>query len=104
MRSSLASGRFCSGRSIRGSRATERVPTVLELAADLGITPDFGTRLVQLLRRELSAGCVSHYRGRFSLTTAGRAIVEGDTSRLQSPQQAAPSGEDTPSEASLNPT
>jgi hypothetical protein len=78
-------------------------PTVLELAADLGITPDFGhTQLVELLRHELSAGCVSHYRSRFSLTAAGRQNVEGHTPRLQSRQQADLSGENTPNEASLN--
>jgi hypothetical protein len=79
-------------------------PTVLELAADLGITPDFGhTQLVERLRRELSAGYVSHYRGRFSLTAAGRELIEAHTSRLQPPQRPEPRGEDTLSEASLNP-
>jgi hypothetical protein len=50
---------------------------------------------VELLRRELSAGCVSHHRRQFSLTEAGRQMVEGDTSRLQSRQQADLSGENT---------
>jgi hypothetical protein len=63
-------------------------PTVRELAADLGVTPDFGhSQLVERLRRELSAGCVSHYRGRFSLTAAGREMIERDTPRLPSLQR-----------------
>jgi hypothetical protein len=56
-------------------------PTVLELAADLGIPPDFGhSQLGGRLGHEVSAGFVSHYRGRFSLTAAGREVVEGDIS------------------------
>jgi hypothetical protein len=46
-------------------------PTVVELAADLGIPSDFGhSQLVERLRHEVSAGFVSHYRGRISLTAA----------------------------------
>jgi hypothetical protein len=44
------------------------------------------------------------YRGRFSLTAAGREMVEGDTSRLQPLQQPDLRGEDISIEASLNPT
>ena len=52
-------------------------PTVPELAADLGITPEFGHHdLVVRLRRELSLGRISHQRGRFGLTRAGRDFVE----------------------------
>jgi hypothetical protein len=76
-------------------------PTVVELAADLGIPPDFGhSQLVGRLRHEVSAGFVSHYRGRISLTAAGQELVEGDTSRLLPPQQPAPRGEHASSEAS----
>jgi hypothetical protein len=80
-------------------------PTVVELAADLGIPSDFGhSHLVERLRHEVSAGFVFHYRGRISLTAAGREIVEGDTTPSQSPRQAELRGEHTPSEAALNPT
>lgn len=55
-------------------------PTVPELAADLGITPDFGhTYLVVRLRRELSLGHISHRGNRFRLTPAGRVLAESDT-------------------------
>jgi hypothetical protein len=77
-------------------------PTVRELAADLGIPPDFGhSQLVERLRREVSAGFVSHYRGRISLTAAGQETVEGDkTFRLLPPSQPAPCEQHTLSEAS----
>lgn len=76
-------------------------PTVVELAADLGIPPDFGhSRLVGRLQREVSAGFVSHYRGRICLTAAGREMIECHTSPLLPPQQPAPRGEHTPSKAS----
>lgn len=76
-------------------------PTVRELAADLGIPPDFEHgHLVERLRREVSACFVTHYRGRISLTAAGQELVDGHTSRLQPPQQPAPRREQTPSEAS----
>jgi hypothetical protein len=76
-------------------------PSVRELAADLGIPPDFGhSHLVERLRREVSACFVTHYRGRISLTAAGQELVDGHTSRLQPPQQPAPRREQTPSEAS----
>lgn len=55
-----------------------RGPTVPELAADLGITPDFGhAQLVKLLQRELATGCVAYLRGRVELTGAGRSQLEG---------------------------
>jgi hypothetical protein len=80
-------------------------PTVRELAADLGIPPDFGhSQLVERLRFEVSAGFVSHYRGRISLTAAGCEMVERDTRASRSPQRADLRGGDTPREASLNPT
>jgi hypothetical protein len=80
-------------------------PTVRELAADLGIPPDFGhSQLVGRLRHEVSAGFVSHHRGRISRTAAGHEKVEGDTTASQSPHHANLRGEHTPSEASLNPT
>jgi len=53
-------------------------------------------------RCELSVGCVSHYGGRFSLTAAGLALVEGDSRRLQS-QQADLSSGDTPSQSLTEP-
>jgi hypothetical protein len=78
---------------------------VRELAADLGIPPDFGhSQLVGRLRHEVSAGFVSHHRGRISRTAAGHEKVEGDTTASQSPHHANLRGEHTPSEASLNPT
>jgi hypothetical protein len=80
-------------------------PTVVELAADLGIPSDFGhSQLVERLRHEVSAGFVSHYRGRISLTAAGREMVEGDTTASQSLRQSALRSEHSPREASLNPT
>lgn len=80
-------------------------PTVVELGVDLGIPPDFGrSQLVGRLRREVSAGFVSHYRGRNSLTAAGREMVAGNATASHSPQQADPRGEESPSEASLNST
>jgi hypothetical protein len=80
-------------------------PTVVELAADLGIPSDFGHgHLVERLRHEVSAGFVSHYQGRINLTAAGREMVEGDTAASQSPRQSDLRGEHTQSEASLNPT
>jgi hypothetical protein len=83
----------------------KRGPTVVELTADLGIPPDFGhSQLVGRLRHEVSAGFLSHYRGRIGLTAAGREMVEGDTTASQSPQQADLRGEHTPSEVSLNST
>jgi len=64
-------------------------PTVIELAADLGITPDFGHHhLVGRLRRQHAAGFVSHYRRRLTLTTAGRAMIKGDSPRSESLPQA----------------
>jgi hypothetical protein len=89
-------------RAIDSYKARHRTgPTVRELAADLGIPADFGhSHLVERLRREVSAGFATHYRGRISLTTAGQELVEGDTSRLQPPQQPAPRGQRTASEAS----
>jgi hypothetical protein len=79
-------------------------PTVRELAADLGIPPDFGhSQLVDRLLHEVSAGFVSHYRGRISLTAIGREKVEGETTASQWHQQADVRREETPS-ASLNPT
>jgi hypothetical protein len=76
-------------------------PTVVELAADLGIPPDFGhSHLVGRLRHQVSAGFVSHYQGRISLTAAGREMMEGHTSRLLRPQQPARRGERIPSKAS----
>ncbi len=89
-------------RAIDSYKARHRTgPTVLELAADLGIPPDFGhSHLVERLRREVSAGFVTHYRGRISLTAAGREKVEGDkTSPLLPPPQPEPRREQTPSEA-----
>ncbi len=78
---------------------------MVELAADLGIPSDFGhSQLVERLRHEVSAGFVSHYRGRISLTAAGREMAEGDTSASESPRQSDLRGEHIPSEASLNPT
>ena len=76
-------------------------PTVRELSADLGITPNFGhSQLVDLLRQEVSTGHVAHYAGRFSLTAAGRRVIEGDGLPEPADQpQADP--EDTPGEASL---
>ena len=76
-------------------------PTVRELSADLGITPDFGhSQLVDLLRQEVSAGHVAHYAGRFSLTAPGRRLIEGDG--LPEPaEQSQPDREDTMGKASL---
>jgi hypothetical protein len=54
-------------------------PTVSELAADLGIPPDFGHHdLVGRLQRELSLGRLSHYGSRFRLTQAGRDLAGAD--------------------------
>jgi hypothetical protein len=51
-------------------------PTVPELAADLGITPDFGHHdLVTRLKSELSLGHISHHSGRVRLTRAGRVLA-----------------------------
>jgi hypothetical protein len=80
-------------------------PTVVELAADLGLPPDFGhTHLAGRLRHEVSAGFLSHYRGRISLTAAGHEKIEGDTTASQSPHHTDLRAEHTPSEASLNAT
>jgi hypothetical protein len=67
-------------RAIDAHRSDHREgPTVPELAADLGITPDFGHNdLVARLQRELSLGNVSHYRSRYKLTRAGRALAESE--------------------------
>lgn len=61
-------------------------PTVPELAADLaanlGIPPDFGHRdLVGRLQRELSLGRVSYFCRRLRLTRAGRDFVDSGTPR-----------------------
>lgn len=56
-----------------------RGPTAPELAADLGIPAEFGhTDLVERLKRQVSLGRVAHYRGRFTLTMAGRSVLERD--------------------------
>ena len=48
-------------------------PTVSELAADLGIPPEFGHRhLVEELQRQVELGHVSDYAGHVQLTSAGR--------------------------------
>ncbi len=55
-------------------------PTVPELAADLGIRPDFGHRdLVARLRHELSFGHVVYFSSRFRLTLAGRDFADSAT-------------------------
>jgi hypothetical protein len=57
-------------------------PTVRELAADLGLPADFGHRhLVEHLKREVVLERVSHYRGRFTLTTAGRLELDAEEAR-----------------------
>jgi hypothetical protein len=54
-------------------------PTVPELAADLGIAPDFGhDDLAVRLERELSRGRVSNRGSRYRLTRAGRALAESE--------------------------
>lgn len=54
----------------------EHGPTVPELAAYLGIKPDFGhSHLVAHLQQELLLGRVSHYGNRVKLTRAGRSFV-----------------------------
>lgn len=67
----------------------ENGPTVPELAADLGITRDFGhSHLVAHLQREQSLGHVSHYGGRFKLTRAERSVVEYEIGTSPSPAAA----------------
>lgn len=52
-------------------------PKVSELATDLGIPADFGHHhLVERLRHELTHERLAHFRGRFTLTAAGRLALE----------------------------
>jgi len=60
-------------------------PTVLELAANLGIPRDFGHHhLVERLKRQVVLGRVSHSGGRFHLTEVGRKALAGNAA-LQPP-------------------
>lgn len=70
-------------REIEGYEKRHGVgPTVRELAGDLGLPADFGHRhLVEHLKAEVVAERISHYRGRFALTTAGRLELDAEEAR-----------------------
>lgn len=66
-------------------------PTVHELATYLGIPADFGhLHLVDRLKRESALEHLSDYRGRFTLTAAGRRALDSDDSPRPTPPQTAP--------------
>jgi hypothetical protein len=75
----------------------ETGPTVRELAADLGLPPDFGhEHLVERLQSEVKLDRISHYRGRFGLTNAGRLALDADqppSSVASRPQSSLPTTE-----------
>jgi hypothetical protein len=64
----------------------EAGPTVSELAADLGLPADFGHKhLVDHLRSEAALEHLANYRGRFTLTPAGRLALDVDEARGHAP-------------------
>ena len=57
-------------------------PTAAELAADLGIPPEFGHHhLVERLQRQVVLGRVTNYGLRYQLTAAGREALAWEAAR-----------------------
>lgn len=76
----------------------ETGPTVSELAADLGLPPDFGHKhLVDHLRSEAALEHLANCRGRFTLTPAGRLALDDEARGHGSTRQGLPLAESAPS-------